>query len=176
MGKAHSSKLYEQAANQNKNQTLTHRKFSVIDSSTPDNHQSAVIAAPRTFKMLTRVAFYLAPQLLLIIIGAYDNAVHAQGLVGAPVDPSFGQANEVGQMGDYGYDVARDCSRVATALSTIPFTWAGAKIAFGHKDGALFNPARYVFTGLGITFGGPTIIHLLATFAINNYGGLGGGL
>jgi hypothetical protein len=133
-------------------------------------------ATSRTFNILMRAVLLLAPQLLLIIFGACDCAVHAQGMVGADVDPAFGQANEVGQMADYGYDFARDYGRVATALSTIPFTWAGVKIAFGHQDGALFNPARYVFTGLGVTFGGPTIIHLLGTFAINNFGGLGGGL
>jgi hypothetical protein len=30
---------------------------------------------------------------------------------GAPVDPRYGQSNEVGQLADYGYDCARDVSR-----------------------------------------------------------------
>jgi hypothetical protein len=79
-------------------------------------------------------------------------------------------------MADYGYDFARDCGRVATAITTIPCTWAGVKIAWGHNDGAIGNPARYIFTGLAVTFGGPTAVHLISSFAINNFGGLGGGL
>lgn len=123
-----------------------------------------------------RLALFFTPHILLMVIGVYDQVACAQGLVGAPVDPRYGQSNEVGQLGDYGYDLARDCSRVATALSTIPSVYAGTKIAFGHNDGALGNPVRYVFTGMSVTLGGPTIVHLLGTFAINNFGGLGGGL
>jgi hypothetical protein len=156
--------------------TSTHFKFDDgVPKKTRMIRSAAFGAAPRTLKVLTRVAFSLTPQLLLLVVGAYDNVVHAQSLISAPIDPAFGQANQVGEMARYGCDVGRDGSRVATALSTIPFTWAGTKLAFNHNDGALFNPARYVFTGLGITFGGPTTVHLLATFAINNYCGLGGG-
>lgn len=54
----------------------------------------------------------------------------------------------------FGSDCARDISRVVTALSTIPSSMAGMKIAFG----------------------GPTAVHLIGTFSINNFGGLGGGL
>src|ERR1700722_11549670 len=132
------------------------------------------IASSRTFKVATRVGFLLAPQLLLMAFGVYDHAAHAQGLVGAPVDPRFGQSNEVGQMADYGYDTARDISRVVTALSTVPSSLAGMKIAFGQRDGG--ELAMNVAKGLGIGFGGPTAVHLLGTFAINNFGGLGGGL
>ena len=130
----------------------------------------------RAFKVAVRLGFLLAPQFLLAINGVYEHAVHAQGLVGAPVDPRYGQSNEVGEMADYGYDWTRDCSRAATALSTIPCVWAGTKIAWGHNDGALGNPVRYILTGLAVTFGGPTAVHLIGSFAINNFGGLGGGL
>jgi hypothetical protein len=126
------------------------------------------------FKVACRVGYLLAPQLLLLAIGVYDNMVHAQGLVGAPVDPRYGQSNEVGQIADFGYDAARDVSRTATALSTIPSSVAGMKIAFGHRDGG--EAAMQVAKGLGIGFAGPTAVHLLGTFAINNFGGLGGGL
>jgi hypothetical protein len=132
------------------------------------------VVASRAFKVASRVGILLAPQLVLMAIGAYDQAAHAQGLVGAPVDPRYGQSNEVGQLADYGYDSARDISRVVTALSTVPSSMAGMKIAFGQRDGgdAAFNVAK----GLGIGFGGPTAVHLMGTFAINNFGGLGGGL
>lgn len=132
------------------------------------------IAASRAFKVSMRVGFLLAPQLLLMALGVYDHAAHAQGLVGSPVDPRYGQSNEVGQLADYGYDTARDISRVVTALSTIPSSMAGMKIAFGQRDGG--ESAMNVCRGLGIGFGGPTAVHLLGTFAINNFGGLGGGL
>ncbi|HEY9775056.1 MAG TPA: hypothetical protein V6C81_14930 [Planktothrix sp.] len=128
----------------------------------------------RSVRVAARVGFLLAPQLLLIAFGVYDQCVHAQGLVGAPVDPRFGQSNEVGMLADFGYDTARDISRVVTALSTIPSSMAGMKIAFGQRDGG--ESAMNVAKGLGIGFGGPTAVHLIGTFAINNFGGLGGGL
>lgn len=135
---------------------------------------SKKITASRAFKVASRVGFLLAPQLVLIAIGVCDQAAHAQGLVGAPVDPRYGQSNEVGQLADYGYDTARDLSRVVTALSTVPSSLAGMKIAFGQRDGG--ESAMNVAKGLGVGFGGPTAVHLLGTFAINNFGGLGGGL
>lgn len=132
------------------------------------------IAATHSFKVATRVGFLLAPQLVLMALGVFDQAAHAQGMVGAPVDPRYGQSNEVGMLADYGYDTARDVSRVVTALSTVPSSLAGMKIAFGQRDGG--EAAMNVAKGLGIGFGGPTAVHLIGTFAINNYGGLGGGL
>ena|SRR5579862_9068616 len=132
------------------------------------------ITSSRAFNVAARVGFLLGPQLVLMALGVYDHAAHAQGLVGAPVDPRFGQSNEVGQLADYGYDTARDISRVVTALSTIPSSLAGMKIAFGQRDGG--EAAMNVAKGLGVGFGGPTAVHLIGTFAINNFGGLGGGL
>ncbi|MCC7529720.1 MAG: hypothetical protein IT342_14450 [Candidatus Melainabacteria bacterium] len=132
------------------------------------------VVSSRSFKVASRVGFLLAPQLVLMAIGVYDQAAHAQGLVGAPVDPRYGQSNEVGQLADFGYDTARDISRVVTALSTVPSSMAGMKIAFGQRDGG--ESAMNVAKGLGIGFGGPTAVHLIGTFAINNFGGLGGGL
>lgn len=135
---------------------------------------SKKISSSSAFKVACRVGFLLAPQLVLMAIGVYDHVAHAQGLVGAPVDPRYGQSNEVGQLADFGYDTARDISRVVTALSTIPSSMAGMKIAFGQRDGG--EAAMNVAKGLGIGFGGPTAVHLIGTFAINNFGGLGGGL
>jgi hypothetical protein len=132
------------------------------------------ITSSGAFKVACRVGFLLAPQLVLMAFGVYDHVAHAQGLVGAPVDPRYGQSNEVGQMADFGYDTARDISRVVTALSTIPSSMAGMKIAFGQRDGG--EAAMNVAKGLGVGFGGPTAVHLIGTFAINNFGGLGGGL
>jgi hypothetical protein len=135
---------------------------------------SKKVTSSHAFKVASRIGFLLAPQLVLMAIGIYDQAAHAQGLVGAPVDPRYGQSNEVGQMADFGYDEARDISRVVTALSTVPSSLAGMKIAFGQSDGG--DSAMSVAKGLAIGFGGPTAVHLMGTFAINNFGGLGGGL
>ena len=128
-------------------------------------------------KIFFPMTFLLASQILLTALGVCDQSAHAVGgLVGASVDPAFGQADEVGMMGNFGYDTARDISRLFTAMSTIPCVWAGSKIIWGHSDGAIMNPVRYVLTGLSVAFGGPISVHLLGTFAINNFGGLGGGL
>ncbi len=132
------------------------------------------VVSSRAFRVASRVGILLAPQLVLMAFGVYDQVAHAQGLVGAPVDPRYGQSNEVGQLADYGYDTARDISRVVTALSTVPSSLAGMKIAFGQRDGG--ESAMNVAKGLGVGFGGPTAVHLIGTFAINNFGGLGGGL
>jgi hypothetical protein len=112
------------------------------------------------------------------------------GLVGAPVDPRYGQGAEVGSLCDYGYDAARDWSRIATALS-IPAT-----IVFGlwrldrRRDIAIASMLqnsisletvrRYMRNGvwqaIAMAILAPLGIHLAGTFAINNYGGLCGGL
>jgi hypothetical protein len=41
------------------------------------------------------------------------------GLVGAPVHPRFGQSNKIGKLADYGFDTARDISRMVTFVSFI---------------------------------------------------------
>jgi hypothetical protein len=69
---------------------------------------------------------------------------------------------------------AADISKVVTALATVPSSMAGMKISFGASDGG--ESAMNVAKGLGIGFGGPTAVHLIGTFAINNFGGLGGAL
>lgn len=46
-----------------------------------------------------------------------QSAADAQGLVGAPVDPRFGQSGEVGLLVDNGYDPTKDVVHGLTALS-----------------------------------------------------------
>ena len=96
------------------------------------------------------------------------------GLVGAPVDPRYGQSNQVGALADYGYDTARDISRLLTSLSLIVSIIFGTRIAASGKQSKRRGLA--IAKGVAFAFGLPTIIHLIGTFAINNYGGLGGGL
>ena len=81
------------------------------------------------------------------------------------------EAMAMSPLADYGYDCARDVSRCKrAALSTIPSSMAGMKIAFRQRDGGESAKA------LGIGFGGPNAVQLIGTFAINNFAGLGGGL
>jgi hypothetical protein len=94
------------------------------------------------------------------------------GLVGAPVDPRFGQSNEVGMLADYGYDTARDVSRVVTALSVIVALFVAIFFLRSRKE----ITGGAIAKAIGLVFLVPTIVHVLGTFMINNFGGLGGGL
>ncbi|HEY9714168.1 MAG TPA: hypothetical protein V6C72_11915, partial [Chroococcales cyanobacterium] len=95
----------------------------------------------------------------------------ASGAYGA-VDPRYGQSNEVGSMADFGYDTARDISRIATALSlliSIVFAIAFLRSRKSMTMSAIVKAATLVVAV-------PIIVHLMGTFMINNFGGLGGGL
>ncbi|MBX3149880.1 hypothetical protein KF728_07030 [Candidatus Obscuribacterales bacterium] len=94
------------------------------------------------------------------------------GLVGAPVDPRYGQSNEIGQIADFGYDTARDLSRFATALTFVIACIVGFLFVKGKKP---LSNQRLAKAAILILVA-PTIAHLFGTFIINNYGGLGGGL
>jgi hypothetical protein len=94
------------------------------------------------------------------------------GLVGAPVDPRFGQSNEIGQLADYGYDTARDIGRILTILAfIISLVVAGMHVRSQRKV-SLAPIAK----GAALILFAPLIVHLVCTFMINNFGGLGGGL
>lgn len=93
------------------------------------------------------------------------------GLIGAPVDPRYGQCNEVGQLSDFGYDTARDISRATTALSLL----ISIAVAGFYLRSAMFTGTR-LGKAVILVFTAPTIVHLVGTFMINNFSGLGGGL
>jgi hypothetical protein len=92
--------------------------------------------------------------------------------VGAALDPAFGQANEVGMLSEYGYDTARDISRLVTLASLIISIVIATIFLRGRKTR---TPGIMVKVVL-MLFAVPTAVHLLGTFMINNFGGLGGGL
>lgn len=93
------------------------------------------------------------------------------GLIGAPVDPRYGQSNEIGMLSDYGYDTARDVSRVVTLLSWLISIPLGIGLLRGPKKSSFV-----MVKALALMFAIPTTVHLIGTFLINNFGGLGGGL
>ncbi len=116
-----------------------------------------------------------------LAVGAYKDALGRAanwvgsltgGLVGAPVDPRYGQSNEVGQLADYGYDRARDLSRLLTALSLLISIVVAIVFVRGRKVRTWSVYAKAV----GVVSLAPAIVHMIGTFMINSCGGLGGGL
>lgn len=94
------------------------------------------------------------------------------GLIGAPVDPRYGQSNEVGQLSDMGYDAARDVCRMLTVISFFISLFIGFVFLKGRAT--ITHSAVTKAAALVIVL--PTVVHLMGTFIINNFGGLGGGL
>jgi hypothetical protein len=80
-----------------------------------------------------------------IVHKTIDKTHDAKGLVGAPVDPRYGESNEVGEMAKFGYDSAKDISRIVLAMSSVPPSMAGMATHFGQRDGI----APITFGGLG---------------------------
>lgn len=106
---------------------------------------------------------------LLTLSWMLATGADAQGLVGAPIDPRYGQSNELGQLVDFGYDTARFTVRIVTLLTAVivficPFLLP--------KKSKVRTSVRY-WLALALI---PVLVHLIGTFMINNYGGLGGGL
>ena len=103
---------------------------------------------------------------------AYGMCLSAQadgGLIGTCIDPAFGQSNELGMLADYGYDTARDISRFLT-LSTFIVTF------FFPIDKSKKISLRRDFLELLALTAAPILVHLVGTYIINNFGGLGGGI
>jgi hypothetical protein len=107
--------------------------------------------------------------------------ISSGGLVGPAVDPGFGQANETGPLADYGYDTARDISRVCTTLSAIILSMIALvrgrmAIRLAANDTNRVRKIAWVVTRWGfLTVTVTLFVHFVGTFAINNYGGLCGG-
>ncbi|MCW5824709.1 MAG: hypothetical protein KIT34_18065 [Cyanobacteria bacterium TGS_CYA1] len=106
-----------------------------------------------------------------ILLDEYESS---GSLKGAPVDPRYGECVEVGQLADFGYDTARDCSRLLTLLSYFISSYFAARLIFfaGIKK---ITPGL-LLRGLLLQYSIPIFVHLAGTFFINNYGGIGGGL
>jgi len=103
--------------------------------------------------------------------------------VGAPVDPNYGQTSEIGMFADFGYDTARDITRVCSVLSAIIMSvialvrgrMAIRRIA--ADDASRLGKTVWVATRWGLlAVLVPLFVHLVSTFAINNFGGMCGGL
>ena len=109
-----------------------------------------------------------AASALIALTWSWALGASAQGLVGAAVDPRYGQSNEVAQLADYGYDTARDISRLVTVVSfAIAFF-----VPMDKRKEANIRRVAIELIALACI---PILVHLAGTHIINNYGGLGGG-
>ncbi len=105
-----------------------------------------------------------AASALIALTWSWALSASAQGLVGAPIDPRYGCV----QLTDYGYDTARDISRLVTLVSF-------AIALFVPMDKRKEANIRRVAIELIALACIPILVHLAGTHIINNYGGLGGG-
>jgi len=104
--------------------------------------------------------------LLFLVIGTlYVLPAGAQGLVGAPVETHIPGRGDL--LADYGYDQARDVSRVVTAST------AALALGLGIYRSRKVKGKRLA-KEICALLAAPVIVHLAGTFAINNCGGLGG--
>jgi hypothetical protein len=99
-------------------------------------------------------------------------ALAGPGLVGAPVDPRYGQSNEIGQLADFGYDTARDIVRLLTAISFVLSLF----VALNYLKGREKITNNVIWKAAAMLLLVPICIHVGGTFFINSFGGLGGGL
>lgn len=106
-----------------------------------------------------------AASALMVITCFWTAGASAQGLIGAPVDPRYGTT---GEFADYGYDTARDISRMITVVSFL--------IAFVvPMDKKKANNLKVVAIELIALALIPILVHIAGTYWSNNFGGLGGG-
>ena len=110
-----------------------------------------------------------ASVLICVAYGIYISPIHAGGLVAPTADPAFGQAGEVAMVSDYGYGVARKIAGFLTALSSVI-------VFFFPMDKQKKKSIRQILLELLALAAVPVLIYLAGNFAVNNYGGLGGGI
>jgi hypothetical protein len=95
-----------------------------------------------------------------------------QELGKAILSPNFGQSNEVGMLADYGYDTARDFSRACTLASMLISLIVAGVFLRSRRTINRMDIAKVA----ALTMLVPFTVHVIGTFRINNFGGLGGGL
>ena len=109
-----------------------------------------------------------AASALMVITCFWAAGASAQGLIGGPIDPRYGTTGEVGQLADYGYDTARDISRLVTAVSFLIAFF----VPMDKKKAKNLKLIAIELIALALI---PVLIHIAGTYLINNFGGLGGG-
>ena len=141
-------------------------------------------------KILASTSFRTNLPLLIALFACVcaPHCAHAQGLVGAPVSGFGGCCNQVSALADYGYDTARGSVNFSTLFSAVAMslltTWRVAIVRGRLKKILTVTPTfdatrrlgRTCLRWISATVALPTAIHLIGTFAINNFGGLSGSL
>lgn len=110
-----------------------------------------------------RSGLFLFALISVGIIASACVSAHAQGLVGAPVDPRIGGSGDA-NLADYGYDTARDISRVATGLTGL---FSAVAMSFYLWQSKAKKLRKFVFSSI-ILLGLPTMVHLLCTYYMDN--------
>jgi hypothetical protein len=111
----------------------------------------------------------IAAAVVTVCYAAVLSAQASRGLVGAAVDPAFSQTQEVGMLVDYGYDTARDIARALTFIaSAIVFFWPLDKTKKHSVKKLILETLALACVPIGVQTAG--------LYAINNFGGLGGGI
>ena len=123
---------------------------------------------PKQMKQMRNRLQAYGASMLVTLCWLLATSADAQGLVGAPVDPRYGQSNQVGHLADMGYDCARDLARIATALSFV------LACLFGWLRRNRVKRERLAKELIALALI-PILVHLIGTFLINDLGGLGGG-
>ncbi len=131
-------------------------------------------ARERCLKVAAKILFFIGLSVLA-------QKVQAQGLVGAPVDPRYGQSGEVGGgLGDYGYDTARDVCHLLT-MASIPaatiFGFSGLrktkkKAIRWYRRGASRRIAkmlvrRKIWQVVAFVVCVPILVHIIGTLWLN---------
>ena len=113
--------------------------------------------------------FLTAVLTLMTITYGLALAAQAEGVAvpGLVVDPRYGQSTEVGQLADFGYDIARDISRIVTLLSFFVCCFIPMDKRITVKRALIELIALACI---------PVLVYLIGTFFLNNFGGLGGGI
>jgi hypothetical protein len=149
---------------------LREREPTCVFMARKDNGNVIIDNCPKFLtKQRDRIRAY-AYSALLTITWLRAQEACGQSLIGSPVDPRYAQSNEIGALADFGYDTARDISRVVTLLSAI-LVWFIFPIKARHSA----TPTRLAFAILE-RLAVPVLVQVAGTYLTNNFGGLGGGL
>jgi len=106
--------------------------------------------------MFPNTCLRLSASLIMVFLSCLWMAhAYGQGLVGAPVDPRFGQGAEIGNLADPGYIAMKYCVQQSTsgaALIACALAWFRSRKVRGHQ--LLAEICALTFVPLCVYFGG----------------------
>lgn len=124
---------------------------------------------PKRLKIFRRKLQICAASMLLALCWLWAGQVDAQGLVGAPIDPRYGQSAQTCMPLPNSFDTAVDFCRALTVLSVIvAFILSLMRCRFADR--------RKLANELICIALIPVCVHIGGIYFVNNFGGIGGGL